>query len=46
VEIYAEDMHETSVSICQLMKIVMTASKREVRENRSSERHTLLIGVK
>jgi len=46
VKLCVEDMHETSVSICELVKIAMTVSKDEVHETRRSERHSLLIGVK
>lgn len=46
MKLCVEDMHETSVSICELVKILMTVSKREFRETRRSERHALLIGVK
>jgi len=47
VKLCVEDTHETSVSICELVKIVMTTvSKGQVRETRRSERHSLLIGVK
>ena len=46
VKLCVEDMHEISVTICELVKIVMTMSKGEVRETRRRERHSLLICVK
>ena len=46
MKLCVEHLHETSVSICELVKVVMTVSMREVRETRRSERHTLLTGVK